>query len=163
MDISLNGSCLMQTKRLWSYGGTNLAGEVLWALNRLIKLKTKNTIGNSAIYMRINYLCCCTASINEMRWAKPWSLQRWLISETDHLNSFVFKILSFVCDWPVGNLEVNSIVEQIDSNGKKHVCLPFNKGYVSACCQNLSKTGCYDNVHCSDNLRWEKLRDSIVL
>lgn len=40
---------------------------------------------------------------------------------------------------------------------------PLKKGYLPACCQGLCKTGCYDDAHCSDNLRWEKLRDLIVL
>ena len=104
--------------------------------NWLIKLKSKNMIWNTAIYMRMNYLCCCTASIKEMRWAKPWSLLGWLTSKPHNLCVCLYVCVCvcviansnsvFVRDWPRDYCKENYMLELYEANenrGEKCVCV----------------------------------------
>lgn len=112
-----------------------------WAQNWLIKLKFQNMIWNTAIYMTMNYLCCRTASIKEMRWAKPRSLQGWLTSKPHNLPVcmcvwvcvyvHLCKFTVFACDWPTDYCK--------DSHNLKCMKLMII-GWKCVLCACLSKT-----------------------
>lgn len=132
--------------------------------NWLIKLKSRNMIWITAIYTRMNHLCCCTGSIKVMRWTKLWSLWGWLTSQPHKFVCMCVHVSenshsAFVRDWPDywkenytidlnegGTTEVKVCVKCVSVRPKKCLTEKLTPALSEPVCHCAScKTGCCDD------------------